>query len=61
MGWGGRWEEGSGGRGCGCTYGWFLYMFDRKITKLDKAITFNSKLNKLKKIIDGSKRIPNGN
>ena len=36
-GWKGRWEGGLGGRGHGCTYGWFLLMFD-KTTKFCKAI-----------------------
>ena len=38
--WSGRLEGTSGGRGYGCTYGWFLLMYDRKITKFYKAISF---------------------
>ena len=30
MGWGGRWEGGSKGRGYMYTYGWFMLRFDRK-------------------------------
>ena len=30
VGWGGRWEEGSKGRGYMYTYGWFTLRFDRK-------------------------------
>ena len=30
MGWGGRWEGSSKGRGYMYTYGWFMLMFDRK-------------------------------
>ena len=41
VGWGGRWEEGLGGRGHGCTYGWFLLMFDRKQQNSVKQLSFN--------------------
>ena len=47
VGWGGRWERGSGGRGYMYTCGWFTLRFDRKTTK--KQLSFNKK--KLKKII----------
>ena len=41
-GWeGGRWKEGSGGMGHGCTYGWFLSMYDRKPQNSVKEISFN--------------------
>ena len=30
VGWGGRWEGGSKGRGYMYTYGWFVLRFDRK-------------------------------
>ena len=30
VGWGGRWEGGSKGRGYMYTYGWFMLRFDRK-------------------------------
>ena len=30
VGWGGRWEGGSKGRGYMYTYGWFILRFDRK-------------------------------
>ena len=40
VGWGGRWEEGLGGKGHGCTYGWFL-MFDRKQQNSVEQLSFN--------------------
>ena len=44
MGWGGTWEGGSEGRGHGCTYGWFLFMFDRKQQNPVKQLSFNGKI-----------------
>ena len=41
VGWGRRWEGGLGGRGHGCTYGWFLLMFDRKQQNSVKQLSFN--------------------
>ena len=34
-------EEGSGGRGHGCTYAWFMLMFDRKQQNSVKQVSFN--------------------
>ena len=39
--WGGRWEGGLGGRGHGCIYGWFLFMYDRKPQNSVKQLSFN--------------------
>ena len=47
MGWGGRWEGGSKGRGYMCTYGWFMLRFDRKQQNSVKQLSVN-KNNKLK-------------
>ena len=41
VGWGGRWEGDSGERGHGCTYGWVLLMFDRKLQNSVKQLSFN--------------------
>ena len=41
VGWGGRWEGGLGGKGHGCTYGWFLLMFDRKQQNSVEQLSFN--------------------
>lgn len=43
MGWVGRWEEGSGGRGDGCTYGLFLLMYDGKSENSVKQLSFDLK------------------
>ena len=48
MGWGGRWEGGSKGRGYMHTYGWFMLRFDRKHQNSVKQLSFNKKLNKFK-------------
>ena len=45
VGWGGRWEGGSNGRGYVYTYGWFLLRFDRKQQNSVKQSSFN-KMNK---------------
>ena len=47
--WGGRWEEGLGGRGYIYTYGCFMLRFDQKHTKFCKAVILQLK-NKFKKI-----------
>ena len=39
--WGGRWEGGLGGKGHGCTYDWFLLMYDRKLENSINQISFN--------------------
>ena len=39
--WGERWKEGSGGRGYGSTYGWFLLMYDRKPHNSVKQLSFS--------------------
>ena len=49
VGWGGRWEEGLGGRGHGYAYGWFLLMDDRKSQNSVKQLSFNSKILKKRK------------
>ena len=41
-GWG--WEGGPEGRGHGCTYGWFLLMYDRKPQNSVKQLSFNLKI-----------------
>ena len=46
MGWGGRWEEGSKGRGYMYTYGWFMLRFDRKQQNSVKQLSSNLKINK---------------
>ena len=40
MGWGGRWEGGSEGRGYMYTYGWFMLKFDRKQQNSVKQLSF---------------------
>ena len=43
VGWGGRWEGGSKGRGYIYiyTYGWFMLRFDRKKQNFVKQLSFN--------------------
>ena len=41
VGWGGRWEGGSKGRGHMYTYGWFRLRFDRKQQFSVKQLSFN--------------------
>ena len=41
VGWRLRSEGVSGGKGHGCTYGWFLLMFDRKQQNSVKQLSFN--------------------
>ena len=43
VGWGGRWEGGSRGRGYMYTYGWFMLRFDRKQQNSVKQLSFNKK------------------
>ena len=47
VGWGGRWEGGSKGRGYMYTYGWFMLRCDRKQQNSIKQLSFNK--NKFKK------------
>ena len=49
VGWGRRWEGGSKGRGYMYTYGWLLLMFDRKQQNSVKQLSFNKKINWIKK------------
>ena len=46
VGWGGRWEGGSKGRGYMYTYGWFMLRFDRKQQNSVKQLSFNKKFKK---------------
>ena len=46
VGWGGRWEEGSKGRGYTYTHGRFMLRFDRKQQSSVKQLSFNKKKNK---------------
>ena len=49
VGWGGRWEGGSKGRGYMYTCGWFMLRFDRKQQNSIKQLSFNlKKINFLK-------------
>ena len=41
VGWGGRWEGGSKGRGYMYIYGWFMLRFDRKEQNSVKQLSFN--------------------
>ena len=43
VGWGGRPEGSSKGRGYMCTYGWFMLGFDRKQQNSVKWLLFNKK------------------
>ena len=45
VGWGGRWEEGSKGRGHIYTYDQFMLRFDRKQQNSVKQLSFNKKIN----------------
>ena len=49
VGWGGRWEGVSVGRGYMHSYGWFTFRFDRKQQNSVKQLSFNKKINKFKK------------
>ena len=41
VGWGGRWEGGSKGRGYMYTYGWSMLKFNRKQQNSVKLLSFN--------------------
>ena len=43
VGWGGRWEGGSKGKGYMYTYGWFTLRFDRKQQHSVNQLSFNRK------------------
>ena len=43
VGWWGRWERVSKGRGYMYTYGWFILRFDSKQKKSVKQLSFNNK------------------
>ena len=45
VGWGGRGEGGSEGRGYMYTYGWFMLRFDRKQQNSVKQLSFSKKIN----------------
>ena len=45
VGWGGRWEGGSKGRGYMYTYGLFMLRSDRKQQNSVKQLSFNKKIN----------------
>ena len=47
--WGGKWKGGLGGRGHGCTYGWFLLMYNREPQNSVKQISLIKKLKSRKK------------
>ena len=49
VGWGGRWEGASKGRVCMYTYGRFILRFDRKQQNSVRQLSFNLKINCLKK------------
>ena len=44
VGWGGRWEGDSKGRGYMHTYGWFMLRSDRKHQNSVKQLSFNKKI-----------------
>ena len=46
VGWGGRWEGDSKGRGYMYTYVWFMLRFDRKQQNSVKQLSFNKKIKK---------------
>ena len=48
VGWGGRLEGDSKGRGYMYTYGWFMLRLDRKQQNFVKQLSFNKKQNKTK-------------
>ena len=51
VGWGGRWEGVSKGKGYMYTYGWFMLKFDRKTQNSVKQLSFNKKIIKQKRFI----------
>ena len=48
VGWGGRWEGGSKGKGYMYTYGWCMLRFDRKQENSVKKLSLNKKRTKKK-------------
>ena len=50
VGWGGRWEGGSKGRGYMYPHGWFMLKFDRRQQNSVKQLSFNKKINLKKKL-----------
>ena len=44
VGWGGRWEGDSKGRGYMYTYGWFMLKLDRKQQNSVNQLSFNKKI-----------------
>ena len=44
VGWGGRWEGGSKGRGYMYTYGWLMLRFDKRQQNSVKQLSFKKKL-----------------
>ena len=57
VGWGGRREVGSKGRGCMYTYGWFMLGFDRKQQNSVKQLSFSKKINFEKKKTQKKKKL----
>ena len=41
VGWGGRWEGGSGGRGYMYTYSWYMPMYGRNQHNIVKQLSFH--------------------
>ena len=58
MGWGGRCERGSRGRGHMYTYGWFMLMFGKKQQNPIKQLSFNLKINLKKKSLHAITKNP---
>ena len=50
VGWGGKWEGVSKGRGYMYAYGWFMLRFDRNQQNFVKQFSFNKKLINFKSI-----------
>ena len=51
VGWGGRWEGASKGKGYMYTYGRFMLRFDRKQQNSVKQLYFNKKIEEKKKML----------
>ena len=60
VGWGGRWEGGSKGRGYMYTYSWLMLRFDRKQQNSVNQLSLNKKLI-LKKVYHGLGGLNNRN
>ena len=56
VGWGGRWDRGSKGRGYMYTYHWIMLRFDRKQQNSVKQLSFNWKIYKFIKKGTGEKK-----